>query len=182
MNSTSANATQVRNNSRRLGKTATVLRVFSPDILVVPFPFDQDWIVPQDGLMMPNVRQSKSVSIDDDQVMYWAQEEEPSLESFSQNLSNSYSESAWHCPRTSVASARKANDKVFCHELQQKLRFQLPKVKSFSTKTSFRNLEVPFVGSQSRYGVAGRNRVLGRFKITEQQEVVVKNYFKKAKP
>ena len=160
--------------SRRLGKTATVLRVFSPDVLVVPFPFNQNWIVPQDGLMMPNVRQLKSVSTDDDQVMYWAQEEEPSLESFSHNFSNSYSETAWHCPRTSVANARKANDKVFCHELQRKLGTQLPKSKIILHQDQLQELgEYPSWVLKSRYGVAGRNRVLGRFKITEQQEVAI---------
>jgi|GEM_PF-3750464 len=155
---------------RRLGKMATILRVFSPQLLITRFPIDLKWFSEVDKLSIPKVSHSQTVP-KDSQVMYWAQSKEPSDATCAEIDLVSYQETAWRCPRASIIASRKANDKVFCHDLQKQLGVQLLGSKKIHNIRDIEQLrEYPSWIIKSRYGVAGRNRVLGRYEASDAQK------------
>ncbi|MEE2903142.1 MAG: hypothetical protein VYC39_12490 [Myxococcota bacterium] len=154
---------------RRLGKTATILRVFSPQLLVTPFPIELNWFSEVKDLSVPRVIQSQTVP-KGSEVMYWAQSKEPSNAICTDIDVASYQETAWRCPRASVVTSRRANDKVFCHDLQKQLGIELPQSKKINHIGDIEQLrDYPSWVIKSRYGVAGRNRLLGRYEANDTQ-------------
>ena len=162
---------------RRLSKTATVLRVFSPDIVITPFPVDLDWIPENDQFPTPEFRHAMSFP-DESSVAYWAQSENPPSERPNTEQLVSYCDAVWHCPRSSPKITQHANDKFFCHTVQRQLGLMLADSKVLCHADELEQLQdYPSWVLKSRFGVAGRNRILGRNYPNDSQLSAIKRMF-----